>query len=70
MAQYVVYVEEDPEGGFIATCPSLPGCTTQGDTKDEAVTMIKDAIHGYLESLKKHGEAIPHGEVHIVDVAA
>ena len=44
---------------YIAECPSLPGCISQGKNRQEAVKNIKDAINGYLESLKKHNEPIP-----------
>jgi len=47
------------EGGYIVEVPSLPGCYSQGDTYDEAIENIKDAIEGFIESMKKHGEAIP-----------
>jgi antitoxin HicB len=51
---------EDEKGSyFVAICPTLPGCVTQGDTREEAVENIKDAIEGYLLSLKKHGDPIP-----------
>ncbi len=40
--------------------PALPGLVTEGDTLEEARAMVKDAIRGYLESLIKHGEEIPH----------
>lgn len=56
---YRVTIEVDEDGVFIAECPSLPGCVSQGKTRPEAVANIKDAIQGYLASLKKHGEAIP-----------
>jgi predicted RNase H-like HicB family nuclease len=44
---------------FVAECPSLPGCFSQGNTRREAISNIHDAIRGYLESLKKHNEPIP-----------
>ena len=56
---YRVVIEPDEDGQFVAECPSLPGCISQGRTRDEAVANIKDAIAGYIASLKKHGEAIP-----------
>ena len=59
MALYRVLIEQDEDGVFVAECPSLPGCVSQGATRDEAVTNIKDAITGYLESLRQHNEPIP-----------
>jgi predicted RNase H-like HicB family nuclease len=56
---YRITIEQDEDGMFIVECPSLPGCLSQGNTREEALTNIKDAIRGYLESLAKHGEAIP-----------
>ncbi|MFH1661990.1 MAG: type II toxin-antitoxin system HicB family antitoxin [Candidatus Falkowbacteria bacterium] len=40
--------------GFVADCPSLPGCMSQGKTKKEALKNIKEAIRGYIKVLKKH----------------
>ena len=57
--KYRVIIEQDEDGKFAAQCPTLPGCWSQGDTLDEAVRNIKDAIAGYLTSLKKHGDPIP-----------
>lgn len=59
MASYRVLIEQDEDGVFVAECPSLPGCISQGMTRDEAVANIKDAIGGYLESLRRHNEPIP-----------
>lgn len=56
---YRVTIEQDEDGVFVATCPALPGCISQGNSRDEALHNIKDAIEGYIESLNKHGEAIP-----------
>jgi predicted RNase H-like HicB family nuclease len=57
--KFRVIIEQDEEGVFVAQCPALPGCISQGATREEAQVNIKEAITGYLESLKKHGEPIP-----------
>ena len=54
-----IIIEQDEDGMFISECPTLPGCISQGKTRKEALGNIKDAIKGYLESLKKHNEPIP-----------
>ena len=59
MLRYRVIIEQDEDGTFVAECPSLPGCVSQGGSRDEAIANIKDAIAGYLESLRKHNEPIP-----------
>ena len=45
--------------GFVAECPSLPGCMSQGKTKSEALKNIREAIRGYVEVLKKHNQTAP-----------
>ncbi|MDO8842339.1 type II toxin-antitoxin system HicB family antitoxin [Methanocalculus sp.] len=57
--KFRVTIERDEEGIFVAECPSLPGCISQGKTRAEALENIKDAATGYLASLKKHNEPIP-----------
>lgn len=57
--RYTVVFEPAEEGGFVVTVPALPGLVTEGDSLEEAREMAKDAIRGYLESLRKHGEEIP-----------
>ncbi len=49
----------EPEGGYTALVPALPGCVTYGRTVDEAREMAKDAISGYIASLRKHKDPIP-----------
>ncbi len=57
--KYRITVEQDENGIYVAECPALPGCVSEGKTKEEAVENIKDAIQGYVESLKKHNESVP-----------
>jgi len=57
--RFRVLVEPDEDGVFVAQCPVLPGCVSQGQTRDEALQNIKDAIGGYLASLEKHQEPVP-----------
>jgi antitoxin HicB len=57
--KFRVIIEQDEDGIFVAHCPDLPGCISQGATREEAQANIKEAITGYLESLKRHGEPIP-----------
>lgn len=55
----VVLTPEAEEGGWSVTVPSLPGCVTQGETKEETLANAREAIAGYLEELAMHGEEIP-----------
>jgi len=57
--KYRILIKQDEDGVFVVECPSLPGCISQGKTREEALKNIQDAIEGYLESLKKHNESIP-----------
>lgn len=57
--KYRVYLEPDEDGVFVATCPSLPGCVSQGNTRAEAMANIREAIEAYLISLRKHGDPVP-----------
>ncbi|MBI2558318.1 type II toxin-antitoxin system HicB family antitoxin [Candidatus Woesearchaeota archaeon] len=69
--KYRIILEQDEDGIFMAECPSLPGCISQGKDRKEALNNIKDAIKGYLESLKKHNEPVPPSiEEEMVEVNA
>ncbi len=57
--KFRVIIEQDEDSVYIISCPTLPGCVSQGKTRDEAIKNIKDAIQGYLTSLKKHDEPVP-----------
>ena len=61
MRQVVIYPGED--GYWIAECPSLPGCISQAETKQEAVNNIREAIEGYIVALKEDG--LPVLEEHL-----
>jgi len=57
MRQVVIYAGED--GYWVAECPSLPGCISQGKTKEEAIANIKEAINGYIEALREDNLPVP-----------
>jgi predicted RNase H-like HicB family nuclease len=57
--RFNIMLRPGPEGGFTAIVPALPGCVTHGRTLEEARMMVKDAIAGYVESLRNHKEPIP-----------
>ena len=56
---YTIKLEPAEEGGYVVTVPALSPCLTQGDTYEEAISMAKDCIEGYLELLAEEGEPIP-----------
>jgi predicted RNase H-like HicB family nuclease len=64
--RFNIFLRPEPEGGFTAVVPALPGCVTYGRTLGEAKKMAKDAICGYIESLKKHKEPIPSDDETLV----
>lgn len=59
---YRVILRPEPEGGYTALVPALPGCITYGIDVDEAMTMAREAIELYVESLVAHGEEVPDEE--------
>ncbi|MBI5343903.1 MAG: type II toxin-antitoxin system HicB family antitoxin [Deltaproteobacteria bacterium] len=67
MRQVILYQDED--GRWVAECPSLPGCVSQGRTKDEAIANIKEAIEIYIEGLKDEGQPVPEGHFDALLVA-
>lgn len=68
MQHYAVVIHEDPEGGFWAEVPALPGCYSQGETVDELKHNIREAIAGVLEVLREQGRE-PDSNIQILDVA-
>ena len=67
--KFAVTLEQDEDGFIVASCPALPGCHSQGRTKEEAIANIEEAIRGYIASKRKHGEPLPITEVKEVEVA-
>ena len=59
MIEFTIILEPDPEGGFTVLVPALPGCITQGRTKEQAIQRAREAIVLHLESLLADGESIP-----------
>lgn len=57
MRQVIIFRGED--GYWVAECPSLLGCLSQGKTKEEAVTNIREAIRGYIAALEEDKLAVP-----------
>jgi predicted RNase H-like HicB family nuclease len=57
MRQVLIYQGED--GWWIVECPSLPGCISQGKTKEEAINNTKEAIQGYIKALEEDGKPVP-----------
>lgn len=57
MRQVIVYPGEDSY--WVAECPSLPGCVSQGKTKQEAITNIREAIEGYIAALEDDHLPVP-----------
>ncbi len=57
--KYRVLIEQDEDGMYIAEVPSLPGCVTQGSSREEALRNAREAIAAYLESLEEHGDPVP-----------
>jgi len=70
--QYSVVVHEAEEGGYWVEVPALPGCYSQGETIEETLTHVREAIELYLEGLQEGGSPIPRDEevVFRVEVAA
>ena len=59
MPGYTVGLETEKDGGFVVSVPALPGCFTQGDSRDEALRNAREAIAAYVEELRARGEEIP-----------
>ena len=58
--KYTVILEKGRESGFVATVPTLRSCVSQGETRDEAIATVKEAIEAYLEALQEDGLPLPN----------
>lgn len=68
MEKYAIVIHEDPEGGFGAEVPALPGCDSQGETLEELMSHVREAITGVLQVMKEQGQA-PETNIRILDIA-
>lgn len=59
---FKVIVHPDEDGGFYATVPTLPGVVGQGDTEEEAVRDLRDALYFTIENMKENGEPLPESD--------
>ena len=66
--KFVITLGRDEDGYIVASCPALPGCHSQGRSREEAISNIKEAIRGYIASLRKHGEPVPIIDAEEVEV--
>lgn len=70
MKQFVVTLTLGEDGYIVAECPSLPGCVSQGKTKEEALQNIKEAIEGILEVRRGMNNPISPPEIRFIEIAA
>jgi predicted RNase H-like HicB family nuclease len=59
MTSYAVVIERGSDGGFGAWCPDLPGCVAVGDTEEEVIAEMRQAILFHLDGLREDGQEIP-----------
>ena len=64
-----ILIKPGESGFWIAECPSLPGCISQGHSKDEAIQNIKEAIQGHIEVLKQEDRPIPIDNIETITLA-
>jgi predicted RNase H-like HicB family nuclease len=57
--RYTVILEQEPDGGYVASVPALPGCVSQGDTRDEVMKNIREAADLYIEDCIAAGDPVP-----------
>ncbi len=68
VSHYAVVIHEEPEGGYWAEVPALPGCYSQGESVGELLENVREAISGVLEEMTEQGRS-PESNIQILDVA-
>jgi predicted RNase H-like HicB family nuclease len=56
---YTVILERESDGGFVVSAPALPGCVSQGDSRQEALSNIREAIEIYIQDCREAGDPVP-----------
>ena len=69
LVKFLVTIDRDEDGAWVAECPSIPGCVSQGRTKDEALASVQEAIRACLEVRAERGMPLTV-ETHQVEVVA
>ena len=57
--RYTVVLKSEPDGGYVVVVPALPGCVTQGDTREQALQNAQEAIEAYIEDCRAAGDPVP-----------
>lgn len=57
--RFTVVLEQEPDGGYVASVPALPACVSQGDTRAESLSNIREAIELYVDDCRESGDPIP-----------
>ena len=65
---YKIIIEPQPEGGFTAYVPKLPGCVSEGETYEETMSNIKEALELYLETMKERENRLIEDDIHISEL--
>lgn len=60
--RYTVILQRERDGGYVASVPALPGCVSQGDTREEALRNIEEAAELYIEDVLAAGDPVPREE--------
>ena len=66
--KFVIVLTDDESGGIVAECPSLPGCYSQGETRDDAIENIREAIELSLETRRAQGSPVHITSVEITEL--